>query len=135
MKKVIININMLNLVLQNTSGPLPTSTYAMLDGGIEIGFIQIRHQPSHSCDVPTNFASHIYYEIKPEYRHKGYGKKILKLGLKKVEEIGLKEIIITCYDDNTPSKKIIEANGGILVDSYLIPTDQKKFLKYKLNVK
>lgn len=121
---------MLNLVLQNTSGPLPTSTFTLFDKDKDVGFIQIRHQSSHSQDVPTDFASHVYYEIKPEYRNQGYGIKILQLGLEEARKIGLKEIMITCYDDNIASKKIIETNGGVLVDSYTIPTDQKKFLKY-----
>lgn len=121
---------MTRLVLQNTSGPLPTSTYKLFDQNGEIGFTQIRHRPSHSQDVPTDFASHIYYEIKPEYRNRGYGKKILELGLKEVRKIGLKEIVITCYDDNTASKKIIGANGRVLVDSCVIKNEQQKFLKY-----
>ena len=125
---------MVKLVLQNTTGPLPTSTYTLFDNEKEVGFIQIRHRPSHSKEVPPDFASHIYYEIKPEYRNQGYGIKILQLGLSEAKKIGVKKIIITCYDNNTASKKIIEGNGGILVDDCTMPTSQKKFLKYRLRV-
>ena len=126
---------MLKLVLQNTSGSLPTSTYTLFDNDKEVGFIQIRHRPSHSQEVPPDFASHVYYQIKPEYRDRGYGKKILQLGLAEAKKIGLEEIIITCYDDSIASKKIIEANGGVLIDSHIIQTDKKRFLKYLLKIK
>lgn len=127
-------MDVLELILQNTSGPLPTSTYTLFNNRQEVGFIQIRHRASHSQEIPGNFASHIYYEIKPEYRRHGYGKEILRLGLEEARKIGLKEIIITCHDDDAASKKIIEINGGILVDSYIIQTDKKKFLKYILKI-
>jgi predicted acetyltransferase len=76
--------------------------------------------------------SHIYYEILPVYRSKGYGKRILALGLEKAKEIGLKEISITCMEDNTGSKKIIEVNGGIFVEDAVITGENKKMLKYRI---
>jgi predicted acetyltransferase len=82
--------------------------------------------------VPENMANHIYYEINPEYRGKGYGKKILTLGLEKAQELGLDEIYITCMEDNLASKKIIEANGGVFVQETMILSVGKKMLKYKI---
>lgn len=46
---------------------------------------------------------------------KGYGTLLLKLGLEKAKELGLKDkVLIICDDDNIGSYKIIEKNGGIL---------------------
>jgi len=123
---------MLSLVLKGTTGELPTSEYELLDDDQKVGFIQIRHRPSGAKEVPPNMASHIYYEIYPPYRGKGYGKQILKLGLNEARKIGLKEVLLTCYEENVASKKIIEANGGTLVESMIIPATHKKFLKYKI---
>jgi len=47
-------------------------------------------------------------------RNKGYGKKILALGLLETEKIGLKSVLITCDIGNMASEKIIEYNGGKL---------------------
>ena len=124
---------MLKLILQNTNGPLPTSTYILLNNGTEVGMIQIRHQPSHSQEVPSHFSNHIYYEIKPEFRGQGFGTEILKLGIEEAKKIGLKKIVVTCYEENIASKKIIENNGGILVDKCVL-TDEKVFLKYEIKV-
>ncbi|MCL5459869.1 GNAT family N-acetyltransferase, partial [Loigolactobacillus coryniformis] len=89
--------------------PLPTSEYELYEDNILIGKIQIRHKPSHAPEIPENMESHIYYEIIPVHRTKGYGKTILKLGIEKAKELGLREIFITCMENNTSSKKIIES--------------------------
>lgn len=96
--------------------------------------IQIRHQPSHSQEVPSSFSNHIYYEIKPEFRGRGFGREILKLGIGEAKKIGLKKIVITCYEENIASKKIIERNNGVLVDKTILPTDGKIFLKYEIKL-
>jgi predicted acetyltransferase len=82
--------------------------------------------------LPENFASHIYYEIRPEYRNKGYGMKILELGLEEARKIGLKEVILTTKKDNLASKKIIETNGGLLADECM--TSEGLYLKYVINL-
>ncbi len=105
----------------------------MVDGDQVIGLIQIRHKPSHGKDVPAHLANHIYYEIGEEHQGKGYGKLILKLGLEEAKKIGLTEVFVTCLESNVVSKKIIEANGGILIDEDIIPTEGQKMLKYKVS--
>jgi predicted acetyltransferase len=119
---------------KETYGRLPTSEYQLVDNDCVVGKIQIRHKPSHGVGVPENMASHIYYEILPEYRKKGYGRKILELGLNEAKKIGLSEVYITCMEDNLGSKKIIEANGGVFVEDAIINTQGKKMLKYKILV-
>lgn len=121
---------MIYLKHKETSGKLPTSEYELFDAEKLIGKIQIRHKPSHGVGIPESMASHIYYEILPEYRSKGYGKQILALGLEEVRKIGLKEIYITCREDNIGSKKIIESNNGIFVEDALIADRNEKMLKY-----
>jgi len=122
------------LILKETLGRLPTSEYELVDNGNVVGKIQVRHKPSHGVGIPESMASHIYYEIIPEHRSKGYGKKILTLGLERAKEIGLKEVSITCMEDNLASKNIIETNGGIFVDEAMIPDEGKKMLKYKISL-
>ena len=100
-----------HLRFKSLTGPLPTSTFDLMEANMVIGCIQIRHQPSHSIDVPANMESHIFYEIDPAYRGKGFGRKILELGPQEAKKLGLNEVMVTCDEDNLPSKKIIEANG------------------------
>ncbi len=126
--------NKLSLQLKKVHGPLPTSEFELVDGDKVVGFIQIRHKPSHGDGVPAHLASHIYYEIRNEYRGKGYGKFILQLGLREAKKIGLTEVFVTCFESNIASRKIIEASGGVLIDEDTIPADDQKMLKYKISI-
>jgi predicted acetyltransferase len=65
------------------------------------------------------------YWIRPSRRRQGYGKLILRLALERFRQLGNRSILITCNSDNMPSRKIIEANGGIFeseISDELSPT-------------
>jgi predicted acetyltransferase len=116
------------------SGPLPTSEYKLFNGEKEIGFIQIRHKPSVSSSLPKDMASHIYYEIKESERGKGYGNVILDLAKIEARNIGLSEILLSVWEDNLPSKKIIEKSGGQLIRTYYSEKEKKNFLLYVIKL-
>jgi len=116
-----------------TDGPLPTSEFHLMDDDRYIGMLQIRHRPGHRKEVPEYMATQIYYDIDPAYRRKGYGKKILNLGLLKARELGLHEVLVGCMEDNVGSKKIIEGNGGVLTDEAFIE-NEGKMLKYRIDL-
>ena len=101
----------------STEGRLPTSTFTLINNdGAEAGLCQIRHKPSHRSELPPAFANHVGYEIYEPFRCKGYGTTLLTLAKEDARKIGLSEIRLTCDPDNIGSKKIIERNGGILID-------------------
>lgn len=104
------------LVEKETSGPLPTTFYDILLEDRAVGIVQLRHKPSKSDLLPTNFDNHIYYEIEPEYRGRGYGTQALILALEEARRFGLTEVILVCREDNVASRRIIESNGGELLD-------------------
>lgn len=56
----------------------------------------------------------ISYTIRPRFRKKGLGKKLLQKLLINSWKSGLTEVILTCDKGNLASRKIIEANKGIL---------------------
>jgi hypothetical protein len=123
---------MSHLVFKETLGKSPASLYDLMEGDIRLGFIQIRHKPSHAPNVPPSFASHIYYEILPEFRGKGHGSEILKLGLLEAKRIITQKVIVTCREYNTASKRIIEKSGGVLVDTVPLSGPGGNFLKYEI---
>lgn len=88
-------------------------TYILSLDGILIGMIEIREITS---DYLLNYGGNIGYTIHPDYRGRGYGKKILALALPICKEIGLSKVLVTCVDFNKKSESIIRHNGGILED-------------------
>jgi predicted acetyltransferase len=105
---------MLELRHISTEGRLPTSEFRLHVDGRPVGFIQIRHKPSRSPVMPPEYATHVYYELEPIERRKGYGTAILRLGLEEARRIGLQEVFIGADVSNVASWRIIEANGGEL---------------------
>lgn len=91
-------------------GRVPNTTYWLFDGNTMIGEIDIRHRLNKKLKV---VGGHIGYSIRPSKWNKGYGTKMLALGLKKCRQMGLQKVMITCDEDNMGSRRVIEKNGGI----------------------
>ena len=93
-------------------GYVPSYDYFLVDDDKFLGIIHIRIELTPNL---TRYGGHIGYAINPKYWKQGYGTQILKLGLDKARELGMKDkVLVTCDDDNIGSYKIIEKNGGIL---------------------
>lgn len=85
-------------------GWAPCTTYWLVSDLEIIGVIRIRH---HVDSEELQGAGHIGYEIISKERKKGYGTRILELGLIKARGMGLNEVLITCDAKNMGSNKII----------------------------
>lgn len=108
----------------------PQSIWWLIDtvGSMYLGEIHIRHVAHGRY---PEIVSHIYYEIRPSARRRGYGTKILELGLEKARELGLEEVIVTCAVGNDGSRKIIERNRGMLIERVTVP-GEPDVLKYRI---
>ena len=69
-------------------------------------------------------AGHIGYSIRPSYRKKGYGTKLLSLVLDYCKEIGLNKVRLGCYCENKASIGVIEKNSDSCIE-------KKKYLDGK----
>ena len=94
-------------------GRVPESLFWLIgdDHQTYIGRVSIRHNLNERLRI---IGGHIGYEIRPSLRKQGYGLLICKLGLEQAWKLGLRRVMVTCDEDNIASRKIIEANGGIL---------------------
>lgn len=105
---------------------VPSYDYFLVDDDIFIGKINIRIELTEHL---LRYGGNIGYAINPKYWKQGYGTKILKLGLEKAKEIGLKDkVLITCDDDNIGSSKVIENNAGILENKVENEVEGEKIL-------
>lgn len=68
-------------------------------------------------ECTQNIGGHIGYGIRPSFRRRGFGKKVLELALKYLKEYGLDQALLTCSASNTGSENVIRANGGVYQDT------------------
>jgi len=92
---------------------LPGPVRWMWDGAF-CGAISLRHVPGTE-DLPAHVLGHIGYAVVPWKRRLGYATEALRQMLPLAVALGLRHVDLTCDDDNRPSQRVIEANGGHLV--------------------
>lgn len=80
----------------------------------------MRWQPG-TTTLPSHCLGHIGYAVVPWKQGKGYAKAALGLLLKEAKSIGLPFVEITTDPDNVASQRVIEANGGELVEHFVKP--------------
>ncbi len=91
----------------------PTITYILYINSIPVGYICIRTKIDNQW---KKWSGNFYYTVRLSERKKGYGTKMLKLALNEFKKLGLKEIYGQSSSDNYASEKVIENNGGILLE-------------------
>jgi predicted acetyltransferase len=92
-------------------GWVPSTELWLVDNEEFIGRTNIRHVLT---DHLLEIGGHIGYWIRPSKRKMGYGKIILKLGLIEARKLRITKVLVTCDVTNIGSKRVIEANGGVL---------------------
>lgn len=112
-------------------GRVPSSDFWLIDNNEFIGRLSIRHELN---EVLLRMGGHIGYEIRSSKRKRGYGTEILRLGLEKAKELGLRRVLVTCDEDNIGSKKIIEHNGGMFENAIEMEGDTVKKLRYWIDI-
>jgi predicted acetyltransferase len=93
------------------TGLVPYSEFWLVDGEEYLGMLLIRHELDARL---LQKGGHVGYAIRPSRRRRGYGKLILKYGLEEAKTLGLERVLLTCDEENCSSRRIIEANGGVL---------------------
>lgn len=95
---------------------LPGLSRWMWDGEFA-GAINLRWQPG-TRDLPPTCLGHIGYSVVPWKRGRGYATAALAAMLPIAAAEGLPVVDITTDLDNLPSQRVIQANGGVLVERF-----------------
>lgn len=83
-----------------------------------IGRIGLRYRPG-SDELPSHVLGHIGYGIVPWRRRQGFARRALAHILLDARDVGLRKVMITCDTTNVASRRVIEANGGLLAEAFL----------------
>ena len=110
---------------------VPSFSYvASIDDEI-IGSFNIRPTMTEKVE---KYSGNIGYLINPLYRNKGFGTKVLELCLEECKNYDLKQVIITCKEENIGSKRVIENNNGIFIEKIHNPEKSCNSLRYKIEL-
>ncbi len=94
-------------------GRVPQEIYWMYINNEIIGILKLRPQLNENLLIN---GGNMGVSISPKFRGKGYGKLIIKKGVELLKEKEVYKILVTIYENNIPSRKAVESNGGILYD-------------------
>ncbi len=108
---------------------LPSRSFLFMVGDRIVGTSRLRLELNERFKV---YGGHIGYDVRPSERRLGHGKEILRQTLLEAEAHGFSEVLITCDDDNPGSFKIIEANGGRLIDRMFDPEEKVTIRRYSV---
>ena len=92
---------------------VPSTTFWLVEGGDFIGTVNIRARID--THVLAHFGGHVGYAIRPARQGQGHGRRILALALEICRGMGIGIVRLSCAEDNAASRRIIEANGGLLL--------------------
>ncbi|WP_121615449.1 GNAT family N-acetyltransferase [Virgibacillus halodenitrificans] len=92
---------------------VPQTIYWLYVNGKPVGYGKLRHYLNQHL---LQHGGHIGYAIRPMDRGKGYAKILLKKLVQESKEKRIDQVLLTCYESNKASKKVIEFNGGELRD-------------------
>lgn len=84
------------------------------------GVIGFRYQPG-TVELPPHVLGHVGYSVVPWKRRRGYATQALALLLAQLGAEGLPWVELTTDPDNTASIRVIEANGGVLIETFTKP--------------
>ncbi len=99
-------------------GHVPCTYFWITDGpddpGTVLGFLALRHTLSPWL---LEEGGHIGYSIRPSRRREGHAARALALGVREAAALGIDRVLVTCDDDNEPSRRTIEHGGGVYEDT------------------
>ena len=92
---------------------VPSTTLWWVDGTEYLGRISIRHRLTPTL---LEWGGHIGYDVRPSARRRGVATAMLAAVRPVAAGLGIDPALVTCDLDNIGSRKVIEANGGVLED-------------------
>lgn len=95
------------------AGFVPDTLLWFADGTEWLGRLSIRHELN---EMLLEVGGHIGYDVRPSARRQGHGTEMLRQALPIARQLGIDPALVTCDVDNIGSRKVIQANGGLLED-------------------
>lgn len=107
------------------AGYVPATLLWWVAGDRWLGRLSLRHRLTPFL---RDIGGHVGYFVRPSARRRGHATAMLRESLPWAYDLGIDPVLVTCDDDNVASRRVIEANGGVLEDQrerklrYWVPT-------------
>lgn len=96
------------------AGYVPCTCLWLVDGEEFLAEVSIRHRLTPALE---RFGGHIGYAVRAGRWGQGLGTRLLAGALEYARgPLGLAWVLLTCADGNAGSARVIEKNGGVLLD-------------------
>ncbi|MBM7662200.1 putative acetyltransferase [Bacillus mesophilus] len=109
-EKLHKNVEM-SLALNLEPQYVPQTIFWLYIDNKPVGYGKLRHYLNENL---LQHGGHIGYVIRPSARRKGYAKILLSELLKEAKKLNIEKVLLTCDESNIGSRKVIEANQGLL---------------------
>jgi predicted acetyltransferase len=96
--------------LPRPPGLVACTTRWYVEGAEYLGRIALRHEYTPYLRV---YGGIIGYDVRPSARRRGHATAMLPAVLPLAAGLGFTSVLVTCDHDNTASRKVIEAAGGV----------------------
>ena len=90
---------------------MPSTHLWWVEGDVFLGRVHVRHRLTPFL---RETGGHLGYHVVPPARRRGHATAMLAAALPVAAALGLECLLLTCDADNTASRRVIEANGGLL---------------------
>jgi predicted acetyltransferase len=108
--------------------------YRWIWDGEFCGTVGFRWRPG-TAELPAHVLGHVGYGVVPWKQGRGYATRALGLLLPEARAQGLPYVELTTDPDNLASQRVIEANGGVLIERFAKPAaygDASEGLRYRI---
>lgn len=85
--------------------------------------------------TPERLGHHVGYAVRPSKRRRGYATEALQYLLDEARTLKIDKLMPTCGPANVASRKVIESNGGVLLDSLPIDQAHDRELRFIIDLK
>ena len=110
---------------------VPSSEYWLFRGSRILGNSRLRTKLIPKIELD---GGHISYDIRPSERRRGNGTELLRLTLIEARRAGLDAVLLTTDNSNTGSIRVMERNGGKLLDETVSPFSGETLLRFSIQL-
>lgn len=89
---------------------VPSTIFWYVSGEYYLGTLVVRHRLTPEL---AEVGGHVGYHVVAPWRRQGHATRMLAAGLEECRRLGLDRVLLTCDEDNEPSRRVILANGGV----------------------